>query len=234
MKIENQTQPARIRVKKSHQEMFGVLGVAHGTVEYCVKNDKLELLRMLSQISSLPEIYDEKKFVYGEFAEKINDVAESFGCWVTECPPILLNQEFDGKVAYITVLNMIERSLYKFDNKRQLQQLVEPIDRLFEALTNYGILEPILGFSKERMVARYVLAAQMTYRNSAKGLAELDEQKAINQAEKSWERLIAESVFAKLHSVVQHPLYGQVIANLGAQHAHTQARSHNTLSRERD
>jgi hypothetical protein len=180
---------------------------------------------MLTQVSS-PNLSNATPLIYGEFAEKLNLVAQEYGCWPTNCPPSLADRKVDAKVVYIAALCMIERSLYHFNNKKQLIQLIGPIQRLLTVLEDYATPERVEAPSKKRMVARYVHSAMMAYRNSAQGKAQLDEEKAAQQGSRSWEHLQAEGAFDGLPAMIRETLYERVVANMGRQHAHTQARAH--------
>ncbi|MDT8924738.1 hypothetical protein RBE51_18250 [Pseudomonas taiwanensis] len=215
----------KIRPKRTHQQLFGMLGVTHHTVKYCVEHDQINHLDMLAQVDSSFTLKDSHPFRYGALSEQLNQVAEQFGCWTTACPPILAQAQFDGKVAYLVVLTMIDRAVIQFDTKQQLLQLVEPIHRLFEALEPYGCPEPGRSLSSERLAKWFVQSAAISYRNNARCTGSLDKLKAEKQAAKSCDRLLTEGMFATLPPIIQETLYERVVFKMGRQHADTQARS---------
>lgn len=217
---------SKIRSKRTHQQLFGMLGVAHHTVEYCVEHNQRDHLEMLTQVDSSFTLKDSHPFRYGALSEQLNQVAEQFGCWTTACPPILEEAQFDGTIAYLVVLTMIDRAVIQFDSKQQLLQLVEPIHCLFKALEPYGCPEPGRAPSSERLAKWFVQSAAISYRNDARYTGSLDRVKAEKQAVKSCDRLITEGVFDSLPPMIRETLYERVVFKMGRQHADTQARSH--------
>jgi len=215
----------KIRPKRTHQQLFGMLGAAHHTVKYCVEHDQSDHLEMLTQVDSSFTLKDSRPFRYGALSEQLNQVAEQFGCWTTACPPTLAQAQFDGKVAYLVVLTMIDRAVIQFDTKQHLLQLVEPIHCLFKALEPYGCPEPGRALSSERLAKWFVQSAAISYRNDARCTGSLDQEKAEKQAVKSCDRLLTEGVFDTLPPMIRETLYERLVFKMGRQHADTQARS---------
>lgn len=223
--VTKATQWPKIRPKHTHQQLFGMLGAAHHVVKYCVEHNLHDHLEMLSQVNTSFTLKAAHPFRYGELSKQLNHVAEQFGCWTTASPPILADVQFDGKVAYLVVLTMIERAALQFDTKQQLLQLVDPIHCLFRALEPYGCPEPGRALSSERLAKWFVHSAAISYRNDARCTESLDKDKAEKQAVKSCARLLTEGVFDTLPSMIRETLYERVVFKMGRQHADTQARS---------
>lgn len=218
---------SKTRPKKAHQQMFGMLGNAHHSISYCVQNRMEDQIEMLSQLQTAPLLSKTNTFVYGHLCQEVNEVAKRYGCWTTDAPDRLANLEFDGKIAYVAVLSMIERALLNLDSKNQLQQMISPISDLFTVLEAYGTPATPEPISTVRLAKNYALIAMMTYRNCAKGLGNLDRDKAERQGLRSAERLVEQGLFDAAPSMIRSHMYHSLLTSMASRYANTQARQQN-------
>lgn len=218
---------SKIRPKKAHQQIFGMLGNAHHSVSYCIENRMEDQIEMLSQLHTSAILSQTNRFVYGHLCKEINEIAQRYGCWTTDAPAVLENLEFDGKIAYVVVLSMIERALCNLDNKNQIQQMISPIGDLFSMLEAYGTPAAPEPVSTDRLAKSYALVAMMTYRNCTQGPGELDRNKAERQGLRSAERLVEQHVFESAPPMMHSHLYYSLLTSMASRYAHNQARQQN-------
>lgn len=194
-----------MRALLAHQQLFWQNAAVQTAVSFGLERFPDIRPAMMLQTPGV-EVKEKRNFTFGEFAEAIGEIAKKYGCPVRETPADLIDKRVQGEWAYACVHALALRSIPHLTNKKQLTQLIAPLNDLFavaEQTAGQSLAEPI---DINSLVRLYLMHSQCTHR-SAGIPAPFDSEAETKIAERVCRKMVKDGVFCEAPLPIQEALY---------------------------
>jgi hypothetical protein len=152
------------------------------------------------------KVEDDREFTFGEFAVTIGEIAKKYGCPVRETPKDLLDQRVHGEWAYACVHAIALRSIPYLKNKKQLMQLIAPLNDLFDLAKQAAGPSSAEPINPNALVRLYLMHSQSLHR-SAGISAPFDLESETKIAERTCRKMLKDGIFSEAPPPIQEALY---------------------------
>jgi hypothetical protein len=149
---------------------------------------------------------DDREFTFGEFAVTIGEIAKKYGCPVRETPKDLVDRRVHGEWAYACVHALALRSIPYLKNKKQLMQLIAPLNDLFDLAKQTAGPSSAVPIDLNALVRLYLMHSQSTHRSSGTPTP-FDLAAETKIAERTCRKMLKDGIFNDAPLPIQEALY---------------------------
>ncbi|WP_338923752.1 hypothetical protein V0M98_36710 (plasmid) [Pseudomonas silesiensis] len=195
-----------MRALLAHQQLFWQNAAVQTAASYGLQNfpDTMRPAMMLQTPGV--RVVGDREFTFGDFAVAIGEIAKKYGCPVRETPEHLVNQRVHGEWAYACVHAIALRSIPHLNNKKQLMQLMAPLNDLFDLAEQTAGPSSVAPINPSALVSLYLMHSQSTHR-SAGIPTPFDLEAETKIADRTCRKMLKDGIFSEAPLPIQEALY---------------------------